>query len=62
MAANKLDPGKLYDVELTRTIKVGRTTIHPGARPRLRGDVIAAQNETAPTAIKSFSPAGRGKR
>lgn len=42
-----------YDVVLSKSIKVGRATVHPGTNVRLRGDAL--KEASAADAVVSWS-------
>lgn len=52
-----VDPQATYAVQLARSIRVGRTMVHPGPRVRLRGDVVAAVLADNADAIVAYEPA-----
>jgi hypothetical protein len=49
-----IDPEGQYKVELTRSIKVGRTSIHPGPRVILRGDILSDTLAADASVVSSY--------
>lgn len=54
MATPKIDPAKLYKVDLAKSVKVGRLVINPSNGTRLRGDALTALIEQDKDAVKKF--------
>lgn len=50
-------PEDTFRVDLARSIRVGRSSVHPGQNVKLRGDVLAAVIEADPEAVLSYEPA-----
>lgn len=51
-----IDPNAIYLVNLTRSIRVGRNVIHPGANVKLRGDVLENSIEADASIVSSYEP------
>lgn len=45
-----------YAVVLSKSIRVGRTLVHPASNNRLRGDALKAAIEDDPKSVKSYEP------
>lgn len=54
MAAPKIDPSKLYKVDLAKSVKIGRLVINPSNGTRIKGDALAALIEQDKSAVKSY--------
>lgn len=52
-----IDRQAVYRVDLTRSIKVGRTPIHAGPNVKLRGDVLDDLITIDPDAVAFYEPA-----
>lgn len=54
MAKQSIDPAKLYQVELAKSVKVGRMVINPSNGTRLKGDALEAVLAQDATAVLNF--------
>jgi len=54
--APAIEPGTTYRVELSKSIKIGRSWVHPGPNVKLRGDILAAKIEENAEAIGAYEP------
>lgn len=54
MAAPKIDPAKLYKVDLAKSVKIGRLVINPSNSARIKGDALAALIEQDKNAVKNY--------
>ncbi|WP_192799393.1 hypothetical protein [Brucella anthropi] len=54
MAAPKIDPAKLYKVDLAKSVKIGRLVINPSNSTRIKGDALAALIEQDKNAVKNY--------
>ena len=54
MAAPKIDPAKLYKVDLTKSVKIGRLIINPSNATKIKGDALAILIEQDKDAVKKY--------
>lgn len=54
MAAKKIEPSRLYKVDLAKSVRVGRLIINPSNTSRLRGDALAALIAEDADAVKNY--------
>ena len=52
--APAIDDDRLYKVDLTKSIRVGRSIINPGSTTRLRGDVLKSLLSSSPATVTSY--------
>jgi len=54
MAKQSIDPAKLYQVELAKSVKVGRMVVNPSNGTRLKGDALEAVLAQDAAAVLSY--------
>lgn len=54
MAAPKIDPAKLYKVDLAKSVKIGRLIINPSNGTKIKGDALAILIEQDKDAVKTY--------
>jgi len=53
-----IDPSRTYRVVLTKSVQVGRSTVHPGPNVKLRGDILSSVIAASEAAVESYTPVG----
>lgn len=54
MAAPKINPTKLYKVDLAKSVKIGRLIINPSNGTRIKGDALAILIDQDKDAVKNY--------
>ncbi|MEN5275756.1 hypothetical protein ABE527_02285 [Brucella sp. TWI432] len=57
MPDKKIDPEKLYKVDLTKSVKVGRLVINPSNSTRIKGDALQSLIDQDKDAVKTYEVA-----
>lgn len=52
-----IDKDRIYKVSLTKSVRVGRITVHPGGNVRLSGEALKRLQTDDPSAISGYEVA-----
>jgi len=49
-----IEKDRIYKVSLTKSLRIGRITVHPGPNVRLKGEVLKLLQTEDPAAISGY--------